>query len=135
VAIVQMFHSWGRWLVLTMLVVALIRFLIGLFQRQEFSRLSQTLMRVFSAVLGLQFLLGLGLLAFKAQEGLARQHFEHGAAMLTAVLLAEILPKRWRILDDGPRFRNHIILLLVIATLIVVGILRLPSEIQWRFLA
>jgi heme A synthase len=114
--------------------VALIEYLIGVINKKKFNGFGETIMKVFNAVFGVQFLLGLGMLAMQAQDGLVRQHYEHGFAMLVAVILAGVLPKRWKNLADGPRYRNHLILMIVIAALIVTGILRLSSGIQWRFL-
>lgn len=129
--IVRLLHSWGRWAVVVLLVVALLKFLLGLVQKKPFDKSSDTWMKVFNAVFGLQFLLGLGM--FSAL-GFERYRVEHGFAMLVAVLMSGMLPRRWRALPDTKRYRNHLLLLLIILALIVVGTLRLPAEVQWRFL-
>jgi len=129
--IVRLLHSWGRWVVLALLVLALLKFVLGLVQKKPFDKTSETLMKVFSAVFGVQFLLGLGMLA---TLGFERYRMEHGFAMLVAVALAGLLPRRWRALPDAKRHRNHLLLMLLILALIAVAILRLPAEIQWRFL-
>lgn len=130
---VRLLHSWGRWLVLVLLVVALVKFAVGLARKRPFNASSVTLMKVFNAVLGVQFLLGLALLASMAQN-LTRQHYEHGFAMLLAVGLTGFLPSRWRALPDAKRQRNHLLLAVAVAGLIVAGIFRLAPDLRWRFL-
>jgi hypothetical protein len=130
VEIVRLLHSWGRWLVLLVLAVGLLWALLGWLRKRPLDPLSPILLKVFNAVLGVEFLLGLGLLF---GLGVERHRLEHGAAMLVAVLLTGILPRRWRTRLDHGRHRNQFVLLLVVLALILAGVLRLPANIQWRF--
>ncbi|MFQ3566636.1 MAG: hypothetical protein SNJ59_06525 [Aggregatilineales bacterium] len=129
-------HSWMRWLFLIVVVIALAYFLIGLVGRRSWDKRGQTLLTIFSSLVGLQWLVGLVLLlVWGSQTGFGVRHYwEHLFAQTVALLVAH-LHFRWRrrTLPDAIRYRNGLLLILVTLALVVVGILALPSSIQWRF--
>lgn len=122
-------HSGWRWLVVAVVALAAVRYFIGFVGKQKFDKLSETLMKVFNAVIGIQALLGLALFIWTWMEaGFVRRQGEHGFAMIVAVALVGALSSRWKKLDDVKRHRNSFILTVIVFALILVGMYALKRD-------
>lgn len=122
-------HSWGRWFVLVVMAVAAIRYLVGFLGKQKFDSFSETLMKAFNAVIGLQALMGLALFVWTwMEQGFVRQRAEHGFAMIVAIALVGALSSRWKKLEDNKRYRNYFILILVVFAILLVGMVGLKRD-------
>ncbi len=134
--IVQLIHSWMRWLFVIVALVAAAYFVIGLVQRRAWDKRAQTLLTVFSSTIGLQWIVGLVLFLLHqlpAAFGI-RHQWEHLVAQTVALGIAHVhFSWRRRQMPDANRWRNGLILIVGVIVLIVVGITVLPSGIQWRF--
>ncbi|NWF70193.1 MAG: hypothetical protein HXY40_13995 [Chloroflexi bacterium] len=139
--ILRLLHSWNRWLLLVVIVVAVIYFLIGWLQKRPWDSRASTLVRVFPILVDIQWALGLLFflqLAFSSGSFdlgvLGRHNWEHAFTMTIALLLAHV-PMMWRkrAMSDEKRYRNHFLVVVGLVAVIVLGIFVLPSVIQWRF--
>lgn len=117
-------HSWVRWLVILVMVASAVKFALGLLRNQAFGTVDRMLVRSLNALLGLQLLLGVGLLF---SLGVVRYRLEHATAMVIAIILFAVLSVRWKKTSDRQRYRNFLILLLIILTTVFLGISRLPG--------
>lgn len=125
----QQAHSGWRWLVVAVVALAAIRYFIGFVGKQKFDKLSETLMTVFNAAIGIQVLLGLALFIWTWMvKDFVRQQAEHGFAMIVAVALLGALSSRWKKLDDLKHHRNCFILTLIVFGLILVGMYALRGD-------
>ncbi|MDP2337906.1 MAG: hypothetical protein Q8N05_15970 [Bacteroidota bacterium] len=80
-----MFHSWLRWLLLFSMAVTLIKYLAGWLGNQPWKKLDNVLGIVFTSLMDLQLIFGLGLYFFLSP--VTKQIFANfGAAMKDAVL-------------------------------------------------
>jgi hypothetical protein len=122
-------HSWLRWVIVALAVIALVRFLIVWIGKAEPGPMDRGLMSGFVGMLDLQMLLGIVILIWlgTAGAGWPRERFEHGATMLIAVILAHIFSAKWKNLPGQLRARNYTLLLLGVLLLVVVGVMRLPQ--------
>jgi hypothetical protein len=136
IPIFQLLHSWTRWIFLVVAVVAIAYFVLGLAQRKPWVRQGQSLLSVFSGLVGLQWVLGLVLfLLYQVPSGFDIRHqWEHLAAMTVVLGVAHVhYAWRRREMADARRWRNGLLLMVGVLVLIVVGISVLPAAIQWRF--
>ena len=112
-------HSWLRWLVALIAVVALVRFGYGWLTKQTFKPMDRGIMSGLAGSVDLQFLLGLILLF---GLGFAvRERLEHAVTMLL-VVIAGHLPMRWKNASDTIRFRNNFITVAVMIVLVIAGV-------------
>ncbi len=124
--IVLMIHSLLRWLILVVALVAIVKHLVGLVQKQSYDRFSGLLMSVFSGMMDLQALLGI---IFITTGLLPAYRIEHAATMLVAVIVAH-LPAAWKKKDDRVRYRNGLLVVIGVIVLIVLGVALLPGN-RW----
>ncbi len=117
-------HSYLRWLVVLLVVLALIRLLITWLRKGEFGGADRGLLSAAVGSLDLQLLLGAILLI---GWGVDRFRMEHGATMLIAIIIAH-MTARWKKLDGPIRARNSFLALLLAAVFIYVGVMRLPGN-------
>jgi hypothetical protein len=122
-------HSYLRWIIVAVAIIALIRFLIVWMGKAQPGSMDRGLMSGFVGLLDLQMLLGIVILIWLGTSGAGwpRQRFEHGATMLIAVIVAHIFSKKWRELPGAARGRNYVLLMLIVLALIFVGVMRLPQ--------
>lgn len=125
----QTFHGEFRWLVALVIVVALIRYGLGWWRGLTYMGLDRGLLAAVNAVLGIQFLLGLTLLIWKAALGaFAAYQIGHVVLMLLAVAAPGIASARGRrTSDDAARFRLNTLTLAAVALLVYLGVLALPN--------
>lgn len=120
-------HSFIRWLVVLVGVLAAIKFALGWLRGGGFKGMDRGLAAAFSGLIDLQALLGVILLVGLglSGEGFLRVRFEHGGFMLAAAILAH-LPARWKNAADAVRFRNALFCVLGALLLIYFGVALLP---------
>lgn len=118
-----MLHSITRWLIVLATLLAIIKFAIGYFKKQEFTRTDGRIMSFWMGLLDLQLILGIILLFTQPPM---RYRLEHGVIMILTVSLAHI-NRRWRNAESNIKFRNYTLLIIIIALLIGVGVAALPQ--------
>jgi len=129
-------HSWTRWLVLIVTVIAVAYLILALAQRKGWVKPGPALMSAFSSLIGLQWIIGLiFLVVFGSQTGFGVRHYwEHLTVMTIALVTAHgHFMLRRRAMPDSRRQGIYLALIVVTTLLVVVGIFALPETIQWRF--
>jgi heme A synthase len=132
----RLLHSWNRWLLVIVVIAALVYFAWGLLQKRSWDKNADLLMRVLPILVDIQWLLGLlfFLQTWAQQGGMSRHGWEH-AFWMTLTLVVAHVPMAWRKRDlpDSIRYRNNLLVVIGVVVLVLVGIMTLPSPIQWRF--
>ena len=117
-------HSFLRWVVLVIAVVALVRNGLGWLQSRSFGSFDRSLMRSFSYLLLVQAALGI---IFLVAYFDVRQ-FEHALPMLLVVGVPHMAAGRVRkAADDRARHRLSFLFMLAALLLIVVGVTALAG--------
>lgn len=114
-------HSIVRWVIIVVGVLAAVKSAYGWLTRGKFGPADRGLMGGFVGLLDLQLLLGVVLLF---GFGVVGYRMEHATTMLLAVAAGHF-SMRWRSAPDGTKFRNNLIVLIVVFLFIFVGIARL----------
>lgn len=124
-------HSYVRWLVLVVVVIAIMKFAWGWLRNSEFKGVDRVLTIAFSLFIDIQAVLGLVYFFWTGfnSDGFPRFRFEHGFAMLLALVCLH-LPLFWKNVEDKTRFRNSLIAVLASFLLIFFGISRLPGGLS-----
>ena len=122
------FHSYLRWLILLIGLVAVIRFTYGWLRGSAFTGVDRGLTAAFGWLIVLQAFFGLVLLfgLAKTGEGYPMVRFEHAGFMAVVIILAH-LPARWKNAADDVRFRNALLCVLGALLLVYLGVARLPG--------
>jgi hypothetical protein len=128
VNILFMAHSWLRWLILLVAVVAIIRFFVGWLRSGQYKGMERGLMSGFSGLMDLQATLGIIILLWNGfmGTGFPRYQLEHSLVMITAAVLAH-LSVRWKNADDSTHFRNNLFLIVGSLVLVAIGLSVLPG--------
>ncbi len=128
-------HSHNRNLFVLLAVVAIVKLAWNMFRSAEFGRTDMTILRVFSALMTLQFFIGLVLLyrvGTTASWDMAalRHQFEHAFTMIIALGLSHMAPMARKAEASA---RNSRALLYVVGTLvlIIVGVAQLRGMSFW----
>ncbi|MBI5822455.1 MAG: hypothetical protein HZB18_00350 [Chloroflexi bacterium] len=121
-------HSYLRWLILLVAVIAAVKFAIGWLGGSAFKGMDRGLAAGFSGLLDLQVTLGLILMIWTGFTGAGFPMFriEHATTMIIAAVAAH-LPARWKNAADKVRFRNTLFCVLGALLLIYAGVMRLPG--------
>ncbi len=117
-------HSYLRWLVVLLIVLALVRLLMTTIRKGPFTSADRGLLSAAIGALDLQLLLGLILIIGWGAE---RFRIEHAVTMLIGIIIAH-MTARYKKLDGADRARKSFILLLIATVFIVVGVMRLPGN-------
>jgi hypothetical protein len=118
------FHGEMRWLIALATLAVVLRSAAGWIRGAEFGKSDRILMAVFTGLIDLNLLLGL-ILLFGLPGGFPSFRLEHAVTMILALLTAHSWAM-WKRSDDSKRkFRNNLIVALVVLVLITVGVLRL----------
>ena len=130
-------HSWLRWVIVLVALIAIVKDVIGLIRRQSFDKMANGLMRGFSGLLDLQALVGLIYLVVSglAGVGFPMDRFEHAGAMILAVVAGH-LPARLKASSNAQKYRNALFCLILALVLIAAGVAALgdgASHWQLRF--
>lgn len=117
--IVRTIHGEFRWLVAIVAVVVIVKFAWGLIQKAEYKSADRGLMSALVGLIDINFLMGLILLF---NRGFDRQALEHAGTMFFAVLLAHSNAAWRKSTDSAKKFRNNLILVIVVLVLVFVGV-------------
>lgn len=118
--IVRTIHGEFRWLVAIVAVVVIVKFALGLIQKSEYKSMDRGLMSALVGLIDINFLMGLILLF---NRGFDRQAVEHAGTMFVAVLLAHSNAAWRKSTDSAKKFRNNLILVVVVLALVFVGVI------------
>ena len=124
-------HSWLRWLIVLVAVVAIIKFILGWLQGSEYKGMDRGLMSGFSGLMDLQSTLGVLLLLWIGFSGTGFPLYRlvHGLLMVAAAVVAH-MSARWKNDDSITRFRNNLFLILGSLILVLIGIAVLPGGLS-----
>ncbi len=120
-------HSYVRWLVVLVAIIAAVKFAVGWLQKQKPAAMDRGLMSAFSGLVDLQVLLGLVLLIGSGIYSM--QRIEHAGTMIIAAVLAH-LPMLWRKGDSPNVLRNNFLVIVAVMILIVAGVTSLVGN-RW----
>ena len=122
-------HSYVRWLIVIVAVIAAVKFAIGWLRGGAFLSMDRGLTSGFSGLIDLQVTLGLVYMIWNglAVEGFPAFRIEHAITMIIAAVVAH-LPARWKNMEDKTRFRNSLFIVLDVLIIIFIGVVRLPKE-------
>lgn len=121
--IVRTIHGDVRWLVAIVALVLIVKFALGLIRKLEYGPMDRGLMSGFVGLIDINFLLGLILLISLGFDSRAR--LEHAGTMFVAVLLAHSNAAWRKSEDSAKKFRNNLILVVVVLALVFLGVLRI----------
>jgi uncharacterized membrane protein YphA (DoxX/SURF4 family) len=121
-------HSFVRWIIMLVALVAIVKFAIGWAANSLFKGMDRGLASGFSGLMDLQVLLGL---VYFIWNGLAVTGFPmfrilHMVTMLIATGVAH-LPSRFKALNDKLRFQYSFLAIIASLVLVVIGISFLPD--------
>jgi hypothetical protein len=121
-------HSYVRWLILIVALVAVIKFAIGWRRGSAFQRIDSIFASAFSGAMDLQALLGLILLIWGgvAGKGFPSFRIEHAVTMAVAAVVAH-LHVLWKNTEDKKRFRYSLFIILDTLVIVFFGVARLPG--------
>lgn len=121
-------HSLNRWLVIIVATVTVLRLLFLFIRKHEMGTNDVRLVNAFSALLGIQMLLGIVYLIWAGVVGWSLPWFRliHGGIMLTAVTVGS-LPERWHKEGASHLVRNSLLAVLGALALIYIGVASLPG--------
>ena len=127
-SVLLIIHSYLRWLILIVALVAVIKFAWGWLRGGTFKSMDRGLTSGFSGLMDLQAAFGLILLIWSGLAGAGFPMFriEHAVTMIIAAAVAH-LPARWKNADDKKRFRNSLFIVLDVLIIIFIGVARLPG--------
>lgn len=117
-------HSGIRWLVVLITIIALIWMTLGLVQKRTFDQTAKRVMLAFSGLVTVQWLLGLILLL--VMGAFTGYQLEHAVTMTLATGAAH-MHNRFKNAPDQTRYRNNLLLILIVLMLVFIGVARLPQ--------
>jgi hypothetical protein len=122
-------HSFVRWLIVIVAIVAVVKFALGWRRGDAFQSMDRGIASGFSGLIDLQVTLGLIYLIWNglAVEGFPMFRIEHAVTMIIAAVVAH-LPVMWKNADDKTRFRNSLFIVLDVLIIIFIGVVRLPID-------
>jgi hypothetical protein len=122
-------HSYLRWLIMIVALVAAVKFALGWLRGGAFKGMDRGLASGFSGLIDLQVTLGIIYLIWNglAGEGFPMFRIEHAITMIIAAVVAH-LPVRWKDADDKTRFRNSLFVVLDVLIIIFIGLVFLPRN-------
>ncbi len=121
-------HSFVRWIIMVVAVVAIIKFAISWAANSFFKAMDRGLASGFSGLMDLQVLLGLIYLIWNgiAVTGFPTYRILHAGTMIIAAAVAH-LPSRFKNLNDKLRFQYSFIAIVGSLILVAIGISFLPN--------
>ena len=123
-------HGLVRWLVAIVALVAIVRSVMGLVQKQSYTSSDRSLISAYTIVMDINLLLGL-ILLFGLGGGFPMLRIEHATTMILAIVAAHSTAA-WRKSDNSAKkFRNNLIAVVVSLALVFLGVMRLRGG--WMF--
>ena len=122
-SVLLLIHSYLRWAIFVVALVAIIKFALGWLRGGTFQGMDRGLISGFSGLVDLQVTLGI---LYFVWDGIARTGFplpriEHAIAMILAAFVAH-LPARWKNAADRTRFRNSLFVVCDVLIIIFIGL-------------
>ena len=113
-------HSGVRWLVVLITIVALVKLVLGIVQKQSYDKLTQRIMLAFSILVSVQWLIGIILMiALSMFSG--GQIWSHAGTMTIAVAVSH-LHNRWKKSEDSVRYRMSLLVVIAVLVLVIIGV-------------
>jgi hypothetical protein len=125
VEIVLTIHSWVRWVILLVAVIAIVKLSLGWLHGGTFDGMDRGVVAGYSGLLDLQALVGIILLVGDAVflgEGFPMVRILHTIVMLLAVVAGH-LPARWRQSPAPVRYRGTLAAISGAVVLILIGVI------------
>ena len=121
-------HSFVRWIIMFVAVVAIIKFAISWAGNSLFKAMDRGLASGFSGFMDLQVLLGLIYFIWNgiAVTGFPTYRILHMVTMIIAAAVAH-LPSRFKVLNDKLRFQYSLLAIVGSLVLVFIGISFLPN--------
>ena len=121
-------HSFVRWIIMLVALVAIVKFAIGWAAKSLFKGMDRGLASGFSGLMDLQVLLGLVYFIWNgiAVTGFPMFRILHMVTMLIAAAVAH-LPSRFKAVNDKLRFQYSFLAILASLVLVFIGISFLPN--------
>jgi uncharacterized membrane protein YphA (DoxX/SURF4 family) len=121
-------HSFVRWIIMLVALVAIVKFAIGWAANSLFKGMDRGLASGFSGLMDLQVLLGLIYFIWNgiAVTGFPMFRILHMVTMLIAAAVAH-LPSRFKAVNDKLRFQFSFLAILASLVLVFIGISFLPN--------
>ena len=116
-------HSINRWLIITIAIIAAVKYTIGWLARHNYQSKDQVLMRGLTGLMDLQALLGIILLI---GLGIESYRIDHVLTMVIAIVIVH-LSVLWRNASDGVKFRNNLFAIVLSMIVVVLGVGLLPQ--------
>ena len=113
-------HSGVRWLVVLITLVALVKLILGIVQKQPYDKLTQRIMTAFSMLTSLQWLIGIILLIALGVFNNG-QFWSHAGTMTIAVAVSH-LHNRWKKSEDSVRYRMSLLVVIAVLVLVIIGV-------------
>lgn len=113
-------HSGLRWLVVVITVVALVKLVIGIAQKQAYDKLTQRIMLAFSGLITVQWLVGIILLIVLGIFS-SGQIWSHAGTLTIAVAVSH-LHNRWKKAEDSVRYRMSLLVVIGVLVLVIIGV-------------
>lgn len=120
--ILQTIHGEWRWFVAIMAIVVIIKFALGLIQKAEYKQIDRRLMSGLVVLIDINLLMGLILLF---NRGFDRVALEHATTMIVALVLAHSNAAWRKSEDSAKKFRNNLIVVVLVLALVFVGVMRI----------
>ena len=129
--ILLVIHSYLRWLIVIVALVAVVKFALGWQRGGAFESMDRSLAVGFSGLMDLQAVLGILFLIWDgfSKTGFPAFRIEHAITMIIAAVVAH-LHVLWKNADDKLRFRNSLLIILDVLIIILFGIARLPGGLS-----
>ena len=124
-------HSWLRWPIVLVAILAIVKFIVGWLGNRIYERMDHGLMTGFRGLLDLQVTLGIIYLLWSgfSGTGFPLYRLAHGLIMIIAAGVAH-MSMRWKTVGDATRFRNNLFLVAGSLILILIGISILPRGLS-----
>jgi uncharacterized membrane protein YphA (DoxX/SURF4 family) len=121
-------HSFVRWIIMLVALVAIVKFAIGWAANSLFKGMDRGLASGFSGLMDLQVLLGLVYFIWNgiAVTGFPMFRILHMITMLIAAAVAH-LPSRFKAVNDKLRFQYSFLAIIASLVLVFIGISFLPN--------
>jgi hypothetical protein len=126
-------HGYWRWVLLTLAVIAAVKFALGWFGKGKVQDFDKQLASWFTIAMTIQLVLGLitiiGYISMQAFN--PRVHMEHAVYGLIATGLAHAIPMRKEMRPDVARFRMSFIFVVASLIVVLVSVIRLRGGWSW----
>ncbi len=125
-------HSGWRYIVLLLLILAVVKYLLGLVQKSSWTDMDQRLGLFTTIALDIQVLLGLILLAVAAPLGHLgpTEKFEHPTTMILALIVMHIGWSRVKKApDEAGKFRTAALTFILTGLLVALGVWRITAAV------